>query len=325
MTFHQAPEFIDALESTAAHFKMRSIFVEKDYWVTYALRNLALSEFKSRVVFKGGTSLSKAHDCINRFSEDIDLAIIKIDGMTDAQIKPLLKKVEGTVSAGLEYFQHPQEEKKGRNRRTFYHYTKTLKDNVFGRVKDDIQLEINSFTHPDPFEQKDVQSYVGKFLTVGKFTDLVVQYGLEPFSLNVLTRQRTMFEKLMSLIRFSYQGTDAVKGKIRHFYDIHQLMNQTDLKDQILIPENFRIIAMVKADDSAHTIFSGEWLNHPLADSPLFKNLPGSWKELEATYKSELGELIWGNLPASDDILKTLQDIKEYLAKFDSTHPAEER
>ena len=45
--------------------------VEKDYWVTHSL--WALEESGFRVFFKGGTSLSKGHGLIERFSEDLDL------------------------------------------------------------------------------------------------------------------------------------------------------------------------------------------------------------------------------------------------------------
>ena len=44
------------------------------YWVTIALKRLSESAYAERIVFKGGTSLSKAHKLIRRFSEDIDLA-----------------------------------------------------------------------------------------------------------------------------------------------------------------------------------------------------------------------------------------------------------
>ncbi len=72
MTLHQDKElFREAIEAAAGHFQLRPVFVEKDYWVTYVLRNLALSPYFNTVVFKGGTSLSKAYQCIDRFSEDV--------------------------------------------------------------------------------------------------------------------------------------------------------------------------------------------------------------------------------------------------------------
>ena len=52
-----------------------SYSIEKDAWVTLVLRMLFTSELSEHIVFKGGTSLSKCYNLIERFSEDIDLAI----------------------------------------------------------------------------------------------------------------------------------------------------------------------------------------------------------------------------------------------------------
>jgi len=53
MIFHQALEFREALQSAASALGMRFILVEKDYWVTKVLQNLAFSQFRDLVVFKG--------------------------------------------------------------------------------------------------------------------------------------------------------------------------------------------------------------------------------------------------------------------------------
>lgn len=318
MTFHQSKDFVDAIESAAAHFKMRTIFIEKDYWVTHVLKNLSTSKLVDGVIFKGGTSLSKAHDCINRFSEDIDLAILKTNDMSGNQITNRIKGTEKIVSVGLEYFQHALEEKKGRNRRTFYHYAKAIKDENFGQVKDHIQLEINAFTQPVPFEKKAIQSYIGQFLATKGFDEIIKQYGLGSFEVNVLTRERTVFEKLLSLVRLSYEGTEKVRGKIRHFYDIHQLLNQTDLKGKILIEDNFKILEWVMQDDAANGIFAGDWLQKPLSESPLFKDFDSFWKEMESTYTSELGQLVWGELPKPALVVDSFKEIKSFLELFDN-------
>lgn len=318
MIFHQSNDFVDAIESAAAHFKMRTIFIEKDYWVTHVLKNLSTSKFVDEVIFKGGTSLSKAHDCINRFSEDIDLAILKTEDMSGNQITNKIKGTEKTVSVGLEYFQHPLEEKKGRNRRTFYHYTKAIKDESFGKVKDHIQLEINAFTQPVPYEKKVIQSYIGQFLATKGFDEIIKPFGLESFEVNVLTRQRTVFEKLLSLVRLSYDGSEKVRGKIRHFYDIHQLLNQTDLTGKILIEDNFKILEWVMQDDAANGIFSGDWLEKPLGESPLLKDFDSFWREIETTYTSELGQLVWGELPKPTLVIASFREIKDFLELFDN-------
>ena len=62
--------------NTAAKSGMNAAVIEKDYWVCLTLDYLFhRSEWKNRIVFKGGTSLSKVYGLIERFSEDIDLIL----------------------------------------------------------------------------------------------------------------------------------------------------------------------------------------------------------------------------------------------------------
>lgn len=318
MTLHQAPEFSDAIQATAAHMKLRPIFIEKDYWVTVVLKNLSTSDHVNDVVFKGGTSLSKAYNCIERFSEDIDLAILKNEVLSGNQLTNKIKAVEKTVSHGLEYFKHPNEEKKGRNRRTFYQYPKALKDTDFGQVNDHIQLEINTFTNPVPHEEIKISSYITQFLKQGGFDDFIKKYNLEEFTIKVLSQERTFFEKLFSLIRLSHEGSDKLKEKIRHFYDLHKLLHANDLKGKILLDVNFELINLVKQDDAANAIFTGDWITQPLSSSPLLLDIDLTWKSVDKTYHTELSQLIWSeNLPTSDEILLSLKEIKEFLQKYD--------
>ena len=72
MKLHEDPVvFSELITATAAHIGLPEIYVEKDYWVTKALKHLSESDFRDITVFKGGTSLSKAYRIIDRFSEDI--------------------------------------------------------------------------------------------------------------------------------------------------------------------------------------------------------------------------------------------------------------
>lgn len=66
-------EFLTAINLTTEKYGILPAVAEKDYYVTLILRGLA--ERLPFIVFKGGTSLSKCHKVIKRFSEDIDIAI----------------------------------------------------------------------------------------------------------------------------------------------------------------------------------------------------------------------------------------------------------
>ncbi len=66
----------EAFSQAAAEFGFARAIVEKDFWVCWSLQHLfSLPSFGDHLIFKGGTSLSKAYDVIHRFSEDVDLSL----------------------------------------------------------------------------------------------------------------------------------------------------------------------------------------------------------------------------------------------------------
>lgn len=99
MKLHRQPKLFDeAIQSASMHLKINSDFIVKDYWITYILWNLSNYQNCEQVVFKGGTSLSKAYRLINRFSTDVDLAIIQVPGLSGNQIKNEIRKIEKAVA-----------------------------------------------------------------------------------------------------------------------------------------------------------------------------------------------------------------------------------
>ena len=89
--------FRQAVTATAAELNIPEIFIEKDYWVTYALHGIFHAPIGKETVFKGGTALSKCFGLIDRFSEDIDLVVKHHGGETDNQLKRKIKKVGQAV------------------------------------------------------------------------------------------------------------------------------------------------------------------------------------------------------------------------------------
>ena len=87
-------EFANAVNLASEYFRVLPIIVEKDYYVTMILREL--SKRLGFVVFKGGTSLSKCHKAIKRFSEDIDIAFS--NELTQGQRKHLKNEIKTILS-----------------------------------------------------------------------------------------------------------------------------------------------------------------------------------------------------------------------------------
>lgn len=115
--------FQQAMTVTSDMMGIPKIFIEKDYWVTYALRTVFKDDIGGEVVFKGGTALSKCFGLIERFSEDIDLVVKHGEEDTDSQLKKKIRRVGQVVSSVLpEVAVDGLTIKRGMNRKTAYQY-----------------------------------------------------------------------------------------------------------------------------------------------------------------------------------------------------------
>jgi predicted nucleotidyltransferase component of viral defense system len=142
MRLHENKElFQDAVIATAQQKGIREIYIEKDYWITFALYQIFKSEIGKETVFKGGTALSKCFDLIQRFSEDIDLVVLRNENETGNQLKTKIKKIFKCVSDVL-----PEIEidgitnKVGMIRKTAHNYKKIFTGHL-GQVRDIIIVE----------------------------------------------------------------------------------------------------------------------------------------------------------------------------------------
>lgn len=75
---HERNDFKDLISALGNKLKIETQLVEKDYWIMYAIWGLQEQNYEFDL--KGGTSLSKGWNCIQRFSEDIDILIYPPDG-----------------------------------------------------------------------------------------------------------------------------------------------------------------------------------------------------------------------------------------------------
>ncbi len=118
-------------------------------------------------------------------------------------------------------------QKMGMNRKTAHSYAKQFEGN-YGQVRDVIVVEATWLGYFEPNTTKTVSSFVGSMMLNNGQTAIAEVNGLLPFELLVLEPTRTICEKIMSLVRFSY-GENAIedlKKKVRHTYDLHQLLQQ---------------------------------------------------------------------------------------------------
>ena len=311
--------FADIIERAAEHPSNGGLgisrhFIEKDYWIINALRNLAESTYSEKAVFKGGTSLSKAYSLGFRFSEDIDIAIIRDDDISDSKMKTIIRSTEKQMAKDLVELNHPESSKGSRYRKSFYSYP-TINNSpkmVTSMVPGQLLIEINSFANPFPYQQVQIRSFVYEYLLMNLQKEIIEEFRINPFVLNVLDKRTTMTEKIVSLIRYSLSEDPIpeLEGKMRHFYDLYYLMQDKECME-FLFSDQFKnnFNALISHDKEMFDKPEG-WRHKSLAVSPLMTDFSEIWDVLKSRYETELPSLIF--LPtfvSSDKIKENMEEI----------------
>ena len=307
--------FRDAVRFTAQQMEIQPIFVEKDYWVTYALHTIFNHPIGSDTVFKGGTALSKCYKLIDRFSEDIDLVVLRREGESNNQLTEKIKTIGKVISTVLTEIQiEGVTHKMGMNRKTAHSYQKEFQGE-YGQVRDVIVVEATWLGYHEPYAKKELISLVGEMMRNNGQETIAAEYGLQPFDVQVLEPIRTLCEKIMSLVRFSYGENPMadLKQKIRHTYDLHQLLQQEEFSDFFNSTAFGEMLLKVANDDIASFKNNNQWLIHHPNESLLFKDLDAVWKDLKPAYNGDFKNLVYGNFPNDEAVLDTLKKIKERL------------
>lgn len=196
--------------------------VKRDYYIVMMLQKLAGSEYAARSVFKGGTSLSKCYPgSIMRFSEDIDLTYIPDDVTSKKQYDKALKGIERIMSSGANIQKIP-EERNDRNKSAFVWFDDEDKEET------KIKLEIGSSIRPDPYELRELKTYIQEYLETHGLEAVAREYELEAVCINTLGIERTFLDKVMSVKRHAICGT--LEKKVRHIYDVTVLFDRPDIQ-----------------------------------------------------------------------------------------------
>jgi len=307
--------FRQAVQFTADQMKIPAIYVEKDYWVTYALFTIYNNKIGKDTVFKGGTALSKCYNMIERFSEDIDLVVLRREGESNNRLTTKIRTISDVVNAVLpEINIDGLTQKMGMNRKTAHSYNKEFKGD-YGQVRDAIVVEATWLGYYEPYTTKIIVSFVGQMMLDNKQSEIAQENGLLPFELLALEPIRTICEKIMSLVRFSYgeNPIDDLKKKIRHTYDLHQLLKQEEFFEFFQSTTFDEMLLKVANDDVASFKNNNQWLVYHPNEALIFKDLENVWSELKTIYNGDFRNLVYGELPKEEEILETLKMIRDRM------------
>lgn len=320
MNLHNNKELLqDAILATAEYLDMRDIYVEKDYWVTVALYEIFHSDMADQSVFKGGTALSKCYKLIERFSEDIDIVVLRYDKENDNQLKRKIRAISKVVEKAIPEIEvEGLTNKMGNIRKTIHQYNK-LFEGEFGQVREHVVVEATWLGNFEPFSDMQVSSYIYEMMKSKGQDELIEQYHMTPFTIKVLSKLRTFCEKVMSLVRFSRTKApiEDLRNKIRHVYDIHQMLKDEEIQ-QFFESSGFnKMLIKVGNDDIIGYRNNNDWiLEHP-STAIIFDKPQETWEQLSTAYTGDFKDLVTGGLPEEAELIETLKQVAARLKKIE--------
>ena len=219
-------EWKEIIEAVARECKRAELMVEKD--TVQSMFLLELSKINLPFVFKGGTSLSKAYNRIDRFSEDIDLSMNRKPTQTERKASKE-HIVEIAKSLGME-LTNPDQIK---SRHDYNMYVFSY-DSLFSEKPMEIIVETSYYQTVYPAEKHEVGSFVGKFCKDNGIS-LPIPFEAATVIMNVQSLERTFIDKIFAIC--DYRIKNMQDRDSRHLYDICKLLPviKMDLKLDELI------------------------------------------------------------------------------------------
>lgn len=232
---HDKEAFAEMLIGAANELAIPTNVIEKDYYVTITLK--ALNEKIKNLVFKGGTSLTKCYQLLDRFSEDIDLSYTAESGIPGESRKRELKNSIVSTMKELGFPITNLETTKSRRNYNCYRasYPSVYENNDV--LKPELIIETYVAMLPFPTTVRMVDNYIYRFLNKINRLDLAETYDLMPFEIITQTIERTLVDKVFAICDYYMQGKPERHS--RHLYDIHMIVETLGISDelQMLVPE----------------------------------------------------------------------------------------
>jgi len=302
-------------------------FAEKDFWVTEVLRSVSEPldtlipsgvELDPHVVFKGGTSLSRAYHLIQRFSEDIDIlvepgSLVLGSNQLDKLLQRIDKRARPFILEEGSQARVPSG-KKGLYRNTQYDYPTRLVSTV---LRPYVYLEMGVRGRAAPTERRQIRSLLAEICIDELHIDGATIVEFTPFSLEVLGPERTLIEKCAALHTAGEQlsdNPDALRPLGRHLYDVHALLRADEVRARLQAIEGGA--AALALDCHELSEFHG-WHSAPrpetgFASSDVFVMGTPANDALRAAY-ALVAPLVYGSVPTFGECIRMVEEHRATL------------
>ena len=253
------------IQAVATSLNIDEAAVEKDWWVTAVLYALFYTSVADYLLFKGGTSLSKGWGIIERFSEDIDLALdraffLKEKNLTCAecrsntQIHNLREKAQDYIFSELKEELRAQLSNLGIDAMVmdesevaptvphdkdpsvlFVQYPSLYNSQATYAIPT-VKIEISVLSMNEPFEMRRISSLIGQH-----FQDDDIDTDIT-YTIRTVSPARTFLEKAFLLCEEYQKSEPRTHRMTRHFYDLEKLMNTPFAEKALADPDLYHKI-----------------------------------------------------------------------------------
>jgi hypothetical protein len=315
----------DIFSEAAAQLGIRPTIIEKDFWVCVVLKLLFLkSRFGQSLVFKGGTSLSKAHGLIERFSEDIDLVLDwKIIGFGEGLKDPM--QIFDSKSKQDQF-------NKQINRQAADFIEKTLCPELDGLLRsegigfsaavDSADHHVINIQYSAAFSEAYVHPEIR--LEIGPLASWVpsATYTIRPYAYDVLPElfenpscevvaiaaERTFWEKATILHQEAHRQTQIPQRYSRHYYDLYKLALSSIRASAFAQSSLLQDVVAFK-----QRFYPSAWARYDLAVPGTFKLLPTAQSQLGDLKRDyqEMQVMLFGEAPNFGSVLNELRKLED--------------
>jgi hypothetical protein len=313
-------DFGQAIIRAAEYFRARGLrdaIIEKDYYVTEALRIIE-TVAGPKVIFKGGTSLSKGWNLIQRFSEDVDIFLDPTGfdpplgkKAIDRELKKLRQAIE--KHPGLKFDTKQSQTIGGFGRNDRFEYVQRFAG--AGEIRNRVLVEAGTASGTEPTERVRLQSYVGQFLH-----ETGASLGAEdegPFEMRLLHFRRTFVEKMFAIhakVEAFKKDGKSIGGYARHYYDLFCLAERPEVLAMLGSAE----YAAIKSDYDrvSREHFEKSYVPPPgmsFAKSDALFPAADLSTAIAGVFAEQCRVLCFGPFPAWDEVQARLEGIRELL------------
>ena len=301
----------------ARRFNLPEQFIEKDYYVTEALR-IAANKLGGHLVFKGGTSLSKGWHLLERFSEDLDLFLNPASydpPLARRRIDRELKELRDAVAShpGLTFDQDSSRTIGGFGRDDVFRYESSF-DEILA-IPTTVKFEAGIQSGAFPVETVMISSFAAERLRERGLSNIAED--LEPFPMTLLHFRRTFVEKLFTVHgkveRLKSEGERLRRGA-RHYADLYVLAGRAEVLAMIESSE----YGQIRTDYNEKSLVFFRNSYRPPEDLRFNKSdailLPGNLRAMvEEDYYADVRLLFRDGPPPFDAVIGRLQSLAAKL------------